>query len=187
MASFEEDTRRAPSRPAWRPQRPSRAEIPAALDDLVIRTLVRRPEHRDTDTTPLVDEIPRTSHTRRSARHVAILSGIIDDDPAPPKLPHRAPQTRPGMPLQDTRNLHSTPPRGSPVTALDADDASSQTPQSTHMPRPVRATIVVLAVGVLSLLALLAYEASTPIPAQTLPERRPAPTPPAPRAVLPAP
>jgi len=156
-------------------QRAPQAEIPAAVEDLVMRTLARRPEDRFADMATLAEAIRRTTLPRISARHESIRSGIIDDAAAP-QQPRRVPQTRPEMPSQDPAGLHPTPPREPCGTGMD-DRESSQASLSAEMIRPVRTTIGVLFVGVLSLLALLAYEASTPIAVQTLPERRPVPVP----------
>ena len=136
------------------------AEIPAAVEDLVMRTLARRPEDRFADMATLAAAIRRTTLLR-----------------APPPLPRRVPRTRPEMPSQDTPGLHPTPPRQPSIAEMDEAYESSPTSPSGETVRPVRTTIGVLAVGVLSLLALLAYEAWIPIPAETIRERRSVPVP----------
>jgi len=145
------------SRPETPRERAPHGDIPAAVDALVMRTMARHPEERFTDMAALADAIRDAAHGRGRGRREAMVTGVIDDAPQRPPPPKAVPDS------DSTPSSQPQLPRPEATTR-----GGSPRPSLSHSAgvRPVVATLGVIALGVLLLAALLAYEAWTPDPAE---------------------
>ena len=162
------------SRPQPPRARAPLADIPTAVDTLVMRTLARHPEDRFADMAALADAIRETTGPR--GRPPESRTGIIEDPPRHHPA-RKAPATTPDTPPDDP-GADATPPPQAQLTDTDAttlSDGSRPSLSAATNARPVLATFGVMGIGALLLVALLAFEAWTSDPTEPSPTAPPLP------------